>query len=101
MTYWSLFLNPASGRRRSFFRVRGTADRYPDRQKLFEYQSAAITKNVSTEAEALALAESFVSGHPPEGPSARVWVEEHNPRTGDSYPVASWSNEHGKWKRTR
>ena len=95
---WSRFSNP---RRRSFFRVRGTAGRYQDRQKLFEYQSAAITKDVPTKDEALTLAEGFIDRYSPEGPAARVWVEEHNPRTGDSYPVASWGNEHGKWKRVR
>ena len=77
------------------YRVMGTADAYRDRQVTLGYSGTATISNlrVASEEEARALADSFMRREPPQGRDARVWIEEHNPRTGDTYKVAKWNGD--------
>ena len=91
---WDVVEYKPNARRRTTYRLRGTADDHRDRQMLLGRSHRTVSSDHRTEVEALDAAERFMKDVSPQGRAAKVWVEESQP-SGDFRVVAKWTGQYG------
>lgn len=80
------------------FRLNGTDANFKNRgMRLDAGLPGTVSRRLGSLDEAMAAAQKFMESNPPKGREAKVYIEEHWPDTGDSYPKAKWEAEGSEW----
>jgi hypothetical protein len=88
------------------YRARDRVHGYTHHKVFEHFPAATLPDTVGQRAAAEAAAAAWMAEHPPlaaashgSQTSPSVRIEEHNPRTGDSYQLHRWEPRGGVWTR--
>lgn len=95
---WRPGLQENGRRRKTVFRVRGTADSHEDRSMLLGRSHRTLSVDVPSLEDAMTAAEKFMRGQSPVGRDAKVWIEESRP-DGSFTVRGKWTAEGRQWRR--